>query len=173
LSNGEFHFFPPTQASQTISYQKLFGLSLEQIRQSKSSELVQFTIDQRLIKSGEEVAEIERALDITNQLHLLFLHNCKTGATEKSIVGKIHDYLIANDAELAYQCILSERGEVLHNHSYQNTLKANSLVVGDIGAETAAGYASDITRTYPSDRKFVGAQRDFLPIGVRFSKTSY
>mgnify|MGYP001544504720 CR=1 FL=1 len=43
---------------------------------------------------------------------------------------------------------------MLHNHSYENTLADGDLLLMDSGAESAGGYASDITRTSPVNGSF-------------------
>ena len=60
---------------------------------------------------------------------------------------------------LAFPVILSRRGEVLHNHMYDNLLRDGDLVVHDSGASAPSGYASDITRTIPVSGTFSQCQR--------------
>jgi Xaa-Pro aminopeptidase len=55
-------------------------------------------------------------------------------------------------------------GQTLHNHYHGNELQLGRLVVTDAGAETALGYASDITRTFPVGGKFSSQQKDIYEI---------
>jgi Xaa-Pro aminopeptidase len=59
----------------------------------------------------------------------------------------------------AYNSIVTVQGEVLHNNHYHHALGAQDLVLADVGAETAAGWAADITRTWPRSGRFSPTQR--------------
>jgi Xaa-Pro aminopeptidase len=64
----------------------------------------------------------------------------------------------------AFTPIVSVRGEVLHNHSYDNTLADGDLLLMDSGAESPHFYASDITRTLPVNGRFTDRQRGIYEI---------
>jgi Xaa-Pro aminopeptidase len=59
---------------------------------------------------------------------------------------------------LPYDPILTVRGEVLHNFHAMNRLEAGQLLLLDGGAESPAGYATDVTRTWPVSGRFDGRQ---------------
>jgi len=61
---------------------------------------------------------------------------------------------------LSFPIIFSVHGETLHNHHHGNKMEAGQMAVNDSGAESAMGYAGDITRTIPIGGRLVGAQRD-------------
>jgi Xaa-Pro aminopeptidase len=60
--------------------------------------------------------------------------------------------------------ILSKKGEVLHNHSHDQTLAAGDLLLVDSGVVSPLGYASDITRTLPVSGRFSARQKDVYEV---------
>ncbi|HJK94336.1 MAG TPA: M24 family metallopeptidase, partial [Polyangiaceae bacterium LLY-WYZ-15_(1-7)] len=65
----------------------------------------------------------------------------------------------ARGATTAYPPILSVRGEVLHNPHHDGTCAAGDLLLADVGAETAGGWAGDVTRTWPVSGAYSSTQR--------------
>jgi Xaa-Pro aminopeptidase len=55
-------------------------------------------------------------------------------------------------------------GEVLHNNQYQHQLNFGDLLLADVGAETAMGWAGDVTRTWPVSGRFSDRQREIYEI---------
>jgi Xaa-Pro aminopeptidase len=56
--------------------------------------------------------------------------------------------------QMSYPPIVTINGGILHNHYRLNTLKEGDLFLNDSGAETAMGYAGDLTRTFPVSNTF-------------------
>ena len=128
--------------------------------QGVSPTLLRAVIDMRAVKSTEEVAQIEEALHTTRDMHHLAMRRARTGVVEQAVVGAMEGLVSARGLRMAYAPIFSSRGEVLHNHDHSRTLKAGDIVVNDSGAESALGYASDITRTIPASGRFTPLQKD-------------
>jgi Xaa-Pro aminopeptidase len=84
--------------------------------------------------------------------------------TEAAIAAELMKPAIAANRQLAFQPIVTVRGEVLHNESYANTLSAADMMVIDSGAESERWYASDITRSFPVNGRFEPAQRDIYEV---------
>ena len=55
--------------------------------------------------------------------------------------------------------IATIHGETLHNHFHGNTLAEGDLFLLDSGAETAMGYAGDLSSTFPVSPRFNDRQR--------------
>ncbi len=125
-----------------------------------SAALLRAVIDMRAVKSPDEVAQIEQALHTTRDMHLLALRSARVGVAEQALVGAMEGLVAARGLHMAYPVIFSRRGEILHNHRHDQTLKAGDLVVNDSGAESPLGYASDITRTIPASGRFTPLQVD-------------
>ena len=47
----------------------------------------------------------------------------------------------------------------LHNEQHHHALQAGDLLLADVGAETAGGWAADVTRTWPVSGRFSATQR--------------
>jgi Xaa-Pro aminopeptidase len=55
-------------------------------------------------------------------------------------------------------------GEVLHNEDHGNLIGATDLLLCDVGAETATGWAADVTRTWPASGRYSPTQRDLYDV---------
>jgi Xaa-Pro aminopeptidase len=76
-----------------------------------------------------------------------------------------HHVRAAMEAELAargmcpaYGSIVTVHGEVLHNVDYDNPIAPGDLLLADVGGEHE-GWASDVTRTWPTNGRFSPTQR--------------
>jgi Xaa-Pro aminopeptidase len=121
---------------------------------------VRAVIALRAVKAPEEIAEIEDALHVTRDLHLLAMRSARAGVVEQQVVGAMEGLALARGRRLAYPSIFSSRGEILHNHDHSVRLKGGEMIVNDTGANSPVGYASDITRTIPVGGRFQGLQAD-------------
>jgi Xaa-Pro aminopeptidase len=158
------HFLPPCRAETQIQLEALLGLSAAEIFRHASLEMIRAVVAQRSIKSAEEIAEIERALEVTHDMHVVALSESRPGRIEQEIVARIESVALARNLRMAYPVIFSSRGEILHNHDHSVKLSGGEMIVNDSGANSPLGYASDITRTIPVGGKFRGLQRDIYQI---------
>ena len=67
---------------------------------------------------------------------------------------------------LSFPTILTQHGEVLHNHKPNHILESGKLMLVDAGAENNEGYCSDHTRTSPVSGKFTQRQKEVYQIVV-------
>ncbi len=132
-----------------------------------SHALLRAVIDMRAVKSPDEVAQIEGALHTTRDMHLLALRSARSGVVEHAIVGAMEGLVSSRGLRMAYPPIFSSRGEILHNHHHDKTLKDGDLIVNDSGAESPLGYASDITRTIPASGRFTALQADLYRLVLK------
>jgi Xaa-Pro aminopeptidase len=65
---------------------------------------------------------------------------------------------------VAYGSIVTVHGEVLHSQHHHNLLGDSDLLLADVGAETAGGWAGDVTRTWPVSGKYSPTQRDLYDV---------
>ncbi len=165
MDNGRpVHFLPPYRHANLIKLTQLTGIPIEQLTGAASVELIKAVVAQRSVKSEEEVAEIERAVNTSVEMHLTAMRLAKPGMTEQHIAAAIQQVAQQAGGALAYPTILSVRGEVLHNHYHGNVLQEGDLVLNDSGAETAMGYAGDLTRTFPAGKTFTPLQKEVYDI---------
>ncbi len=149
---------------QYRSKNRLTLLSLLGAEPSPSEALIRAVVAQRSIKSSEEIAEIERALTLSYRMHTTAMQLARPGKVEREVVGYIEGMVKSQGMSLAFPTIFSVRGEVLHNPTHDNTMKAEDMVVYDSGAESPLHYASDITRTIPVSGRFTAKQREIYEI---------
>lgn len=124
-----------------------------------SFELVNAIIAQRNIKSDVEIREIEKAVNITKEMHLAAIKNVRIGMKEFELVAEVEHATKKNNAYFSFQTILTKNGQILHNHYYGNTLKSGDLVLLDCGAINENGYCGDMTTTFPVSGKFSERQK--------------
>jgi Xaa-Pro aminopeptidase len=154
------HFLPQYRGENQILLGRLVGLNPDRVNDHASVPLIKAVVAQRAKKSDLEVREIETALDITRAMHVLAMRQARPGGYERDIAGAMEGVAVSRGGQLAFPIIFSIHGETLHNHYHGNRMEAGQMAVNDSGAESARGYAADITRTIPIGGRFTGAQRD-------------
>jgi Xaa-Pro aminopeptidase len=114
----------------------------------------------RLFKSPAEVKLMQRAADIACQAQLAAMRATRAGAREYEVEAALQYIYRANDSTPAYEPIVGAgaNGCVLHYRANNALLGAGDLLLCDAGAEYA-GYASDITRTWPVSGTYSKEQR--------------
>jgi len=129
-----------------------------------SETLSKAVIRMRLIKSAEELAELEDAGQIGYAMHRMAMKMCRPGVAEKEIVGIIEGLAIAQGGRTSFETILSMNGQTLHNHDHSGILTPGRLMLCDAGAENRNQYASDFTRTTAVGGKYTQRQKDIYAI---------
>ncbi len=159
------HYLPPYTAERLNELTILFGTGPEEVRKKISQELILAVISQRMIKTKDEVEEIEEVLNmVTGPMHLAAMQNAQPGSFEYEIVAEMQKMAIQHNLEQAFPIICSVRGEVLHNIHFSNKLKEGQLLLVDAGVESKKHYASDITRTTPVGGRFTTKQKEIYEV---------
>ncbi|ERN42581.1 Xaa-pro aminopeptidase [Rubidibacter lacunae KORDI 51-2] len=122
-------------------------------------ELAAAIVALRLVHDAEAIAALRESAAITIAAHRAGMAVTPTARTEAEVRAAIERVILAGDATLAYTSIVTVRGEVLHNGSYGNAIAPGDLLLADVGAEIASGWASDVTRTWPVSGCFSPTQR--------------
>lgn len=160
----KIHFLPPYRAENKLLLHELLGIVPDRLVHNASTELIKAVISLRSIKEPCEITEMKKAWDIGCQMHLTAMKMARPGIWEQTIAGTIDSIPLTRGGMPAYPTILSQNGEILHNHSHLNHLKAGKLLLVDAGAENSMHYASDFTRTSPVGGKFTTRQREIYEI---------
>ncbi|PJA96934.1 MAG: Xaa-Pro aminopeptidase [Ignavibacteriales bacterium CG_4_9_14_3_um_filter_34_10] len=160
----KIHFLPQYRAENSLLISTLTGINPFEINKQVSEDLIRAVISQRIIKSDEEVNEIEKALNVSYEMNTIAMKFTKPGMMEKEIYGLIQGIVLGASAGNSFQPIFSVHGETLHNHSYNNIMESGKLAVLDSGAESELHYASDITRTFPVNGKFSEQQKNIYNV---------
>ncbi len=161
------HFLPQYVAHNALLLAPMVGLPPAAINRNVSVDFIKAVVRQRATKSVEELREIERALGITAEMHVLAMRTARPGVFEREVAGAMHGLVVSNAVNLAFPIIFSIHGETLHNHDHGNLMKAGQMAVNDSGAESERHYAADITRTIPIGGCFTGVQRDLYRAVIR------
>lgn len=153
-------YLPPYRGETILELASLLGCNTGDIKAGVSAGLVKAVIAQREIKGEEEIAEMEKVLAVTRDIHHAAMRAAHPTVLEHQVVGLMEGIVRSHDLQLAYPSIFSRNGEVLHNHHHHQKLQKGDLVLNDSGTSSAGGYASDITRTIPVGGKFSLRQRE-------------
>jgi len=168
ITNGKkIHLLPQYRPENLLKISSLLGIYPDRVNDYVSEKLIRSVIEQRSVKSEEEIKEIDFAVDIANKMHTTAMRMLKPGISEKKIAGMIEGIALSLGNGLSFRPIVSIHGETLHNHSHENIVKEGDLLVNDSGAETKLHYASDITRTIPVSGKFTQKQKEIYEIVLK------
>ena len=170
--NRKVHFVSQHRARALIELEKLIGIPSHEINNNTSDDLINAIITQRSVKTEEEIAEIEKALDISHKMYSYLLRHIKPGIYERELVAKIEAIVASAGSNTSFETILTVNGSILHNHYHDNVLKSNDLLLIDSGTKSPEYYSSDITRTYPVNGKFSACQRDIYEIVLHAQLTA-
>jgi len=124
-------------------------------------------VNRRLIKDEHELAAMRRATEISIEAHRAATAATKPGRREADVAAAFMAVLHRHDCQVAFNPIITIRGEVLHGHGHPNLMPDGALLLCDAGAEEPGGYASDITRTYPVNGKWTPIQRHLYDTTLR------
>jgi len=160
----EIHFLPQYRPENVLTIQKWLGIPPSTLQDHVSEKLIRATVAQRSIKTQDEIAQIETALDIAFEMQTLAMKMSKPGLYERQVAGAMEAIALSAGCRLAFPTIFSIHGETLHNHDHGNQMKAGDIAVNDSGAESISHYASDITRTVPIGGHFSQKQREIYTI---------
>jgi len=129
--------------------------------------------DMRLFKTRDELRSMRRAAKISMAAHERAMRTCRPGMHEYELEAEFWHEFRRNGAEPAYGLIVGggANGCVLHYVSNDHELRDGDLVLIDAGAEYD-GYAADITRTFPVNGRFGGAQREVYSIVLDAQKAA-
>jgi Xaa-Pro aminopeptidase len=158
------HVLPPYRPENKLKLFRLLGTHPDRQHESASLELIRAVVEMRAVKSTNEVAEIERAVDTTIAMHLAAMRMVRTGMVEAEVAARVTEIALAAGGQLSFPVIATIHGETLHNHFHGNTLASGDLFLLDAGAETAMHYAGDLTSTFPVDSTFTPRQREVYEV---------
>ncbi len=165
LSSGRtIHFTPPYRAENKLLLDKLLNIPAARQQEAASVELIKAIVALRSVKEPQEIAELEKAMEVAWLMHTTAMKMAKPGLYEHEIAGVVEGIAISGGGMLSFPLILSIHGETLHNHSHHNKLSEGRLLLMDGGAETAMHYATDHTRTMPVGGRFSQQQKEVYEI---------
>lgn len=117
--------------------------------------------EMRLIKSVAELDIMRKVNQISGIAHQRAMQQSIVGKFEYQIEAEIlHEFATNGARNPAYSTIVAggDNGNILHYTENTDTLRNDELLLIDAGGELA-GYAADITRTFPINGVFTEAQK--------------
>ena len=160
----EVHYLPPYRGETILMMSDLLGIQPSMLHARKSWDLLFAVAQMRERKGEEEIAALEEAFEIGYQMHTAAMRNTRVGRTEHEVAGIVDGMALRYGTGVSFTTILSQHGEVLHNHDHSGTMTDGRLLLCDAGGEHLNGYVSDHTRTFPVNGKFTQKQKDIYNI---------
>ena len=157
-------YLPPYRPENKLKLFDLLGVHPGRQHDGASVDLVRAIVEMRVIKSPEEVAEVEKAVDTSVDMHLAAMRMVRPGMMESAVAARVTEIALAEGEYLPFPVIATVHGETLHNHFHGNTLKSGDMFLLDAGAETAMHYAGDLTSTFPVDATFTPRQKEVYQV---------
>lgn len=157
-SHRTIHYLPPYQSVNKILLSDLLDCKIGALQPSVA--FIKAIIAQRSHKEEQELLEIEKAVNVSNEMHLAVMKMARPGVKEYELVAEILRIAKSHKQDFSYPAIMTINGQTLHNHDHSNTLKSGKILLNDSGSETKMGYAGDLTRSFPVDAKFTTRQRE-------------
>jgi Xaa-Pro aminopeptidase len=157
-------YLPPYRAETRAELAELLGISPAAAEASASIPLIKAVVALREIKDADEVAELEKAAAASVEMHRRALSYARPGLRERDLAAELSRAAAADGGRLSFPVIAAVDGSVLHSRSSAGVLAPGGLCLVDAGAETAAGYAGDLTTTFPVSSRFSDRQKDVYRI---------
>ncbi len=165
------HWLPVSRWYNAVMLGSLLGVAPEQVFSAgkkgcplASEPLVRAVVKMRLVKDAEEIELLDRAAALGYNMHTTARKGIRIGRIEQEIVGEMEGATLSGGWGVSFATILTQHGEIFHCHSHANAIQPGKLLLIDAGAESNEHYASDHTRTYPTNGKFTQKQRDIYQI---------
>ena len=116
--------------------------------------------EQRLIKTEAELSLLRHACRVTAGAHVRAMRSTRPGSWEWAVAAEIHHEFERHGMECGYGSIVGggENACILHYKENESQLHDGDLLLIDAGGEYQ-GYTADITRTFPVNGRYSGAQR--------------
>jgi Xaa-Pro aminopeptidase len=166
------HFLPLYRPENKIKLLRFLNIRPDQVNVNASSDMIKAVISQREIKSSEEIAEIENAVDLSVDMHVAAMQYACPGMSEAQVAARVHEIALARNCNISFPIIATVNGQTLHNHTHFNILRENDLFLLDAGAETQRHYAGDLSSTFPVSKRFSTIQKVIYEISLNAHEAS-
>jgi len=158
------HFLPLYRPENKIKLQELIGVAPHEVASKSSLDLVKAVVSQREIKTDEEIVELNKAVDISVDMHVAAIKFAKPGMTEAMVTAEVQRIAIAAGGNISFPIIATKNGQTLHNHYHGNTIHEGDLFMIDAGFENEMCYAGDLSSTFPVSKTFTSVQKEFYQL---------
>ena len=160
------HYLPPYRPENKLMLWDLLEIPPDRVNDQASIDLIRAVVDMRSVKSPEEIVEIEKAVDTSVDMHVAAMAMTRPGMRESEIAAEVERIALAAGGDISFPVIATVHGETLHNHRHENILQSGDLFLLDCGAQTAMGYAGDLSSTFPVNPQFTDRQKTVYDIAL-------
>lgn len=165
VSKGQkVHYLPVYRAEHRVKLLDLLGVVPGS--EQPSVDFIKGIVNLRNYKTEEEIVELERACDVTADMHITAIRTAQIGMKEYEVAAALEAVAQANGCRISFPTITTVCGQTLHNHYHGNTIKAGDMVLIDAGAETVSGYCGDMSSTVCAGKTFTSRQKEIYDIQV-------
>ncbi|MBR3021953.1 MAG: aminopeptidase P family protein [Bacteroidaceae bacterium] len=173
LKGKKVHYLPPYRGEHQVKLQELLSIAPAAQAEGASIPFIRAVVDMRNHKTEEEVVEIEKAVDISIDMHVAMMRMVRPGIHEAEVRAAVT--AIAQQQEggdISFPVIATTHGQTLHNHGYIHTAQAGDMFLLDAGAEVASHYCGDLSSTCPVSGTFDERQRTIFDICLNAHRTA-
>ena len=121
----------------------------------------------RLIHDEAAQRNLKEAGKRTVEAHLAGLAVLRPGRDECDVHAAMMRVAYSGGGNVAFAPIISQASERLHQPAIGGELQSEALLLVDFGVEDIAGWAGDVTNTWPVSGRFTQRQRELFDIVVR------
>ncbi len=89
------HFLPPYRAENMLKLMNWLGMAPGKAAAEASVELIRSVVEMRAVKGPEEIVELERAVDVSADMHLTAMRMVRPGITEAEVAAAVHRVALA------------------------------------------------------------------------------
>lgn len=164
-SKGQaIHYLPVYRAEHRLKLQNLLGIHPG--AEQPSVRFIKGIVNLRNYKTAEEIIELEKACDVTADMHIEAIRTVKVGMHEYEVAAALEAVAQANGCRISFPTITTVNGQTLHNHYHGNLINEGDMVLIDAGAETEMGYCGDMSSTVCAGKTFTTRQKEVYDIQV-------
>lgn len=157
-------YLPVYRAEHQLKLWRLLGIMPGE--EKPSADFISAVVDMRNHKQPEEIAEIEKACDVTSDMHIAATKAIRPGMYEYEVAAIIEQVAASANCSLSFPTICTINGQTLHNHYHGNRISEGDMVLIDAGAERQSGYAGDMSSTVCAGKSFTPRQKAVYDIQV-------
>lgn len=170
IGRGRFASMPTQDPYSQAELRALLGRLPDPCGGGLDEQLAEAEIALRLQNDQASCEELRSIGKIGVRAHLAGMAATHVGADERDILAAMQSVCTKHGAVFSFEPIVSTAGERLHQIICDGPLQAGGMLLADFGAESASGWACDITNTWPVTGKYSAEQRDIYTLVLEAHK---
>lgn len=139
---------PAVHAQTQAVQQQVLGRCLNGFHAPQDQRLAEVIVGLRISHDPYGLQVIRETVRLAAQAHALVPSYLEAGLTAQEVWARMQSQFTAKGYGVAYNPIITCRGEVLHGGVDKDPMRDGDLLLLDVGCEHPEGWASDISRTW-------------------------